>query len=191
MPLLTVIVLFLTSLVLQATPCRSWKPVDANLADLTGLNPAMLETAGEEARWLLKSLCVELRWSDHATGAVPLQIQVLSRPLIPINDDCLGFAIPALGHAAVFLSRIRQTEAYGDRVISLPTFLGCVIAHEIGHLLLHSSRHSDRGLMSASFTEKHMLAARQRRLLFSESDRKALNSLEALPSANVRVPLFH
>jgi hypothetical protein len=65
--------------------------------------------------------------------------------------------------------------------VDLPTFVGRVAAHEIGHLLLGTNRHAAHGLMKASwdvqritrgdwaFTREDAAAMRQRLILQRES----------------------
>lgn len=94
----------------------------------------------------------------------------------------MGIAFPTLGsrgNAGVFLSRVAQTVASNDGMISVPGLLGHVMAHEIGHLLLKSSAHSSEGLMRADFRPADLKKAAQRQLKFSLSQSQAIrrNSL--------------
>ena len=48
--------------------------------------------------------------------------------------------------------------------------LGCVIAHELGHLLLGKSSHSEEGLMRARWEARELREAAKGNLLFSKSE---------------------
>jgi hypothetical protein len=81
----------------------------------------------------------------------------------------MGIAMPHLdsgGHAGVFWSRVRQTAARNPGIIDASDLLGYVMAHESGHLLLHSTKHSD-GIMCAEFRPADLKKAGQRQLKFT------------------------
>jgi hypothetical protein len=89
--------------------------------------------------------------------------------------NALGLAMPNIGQGnrgAVFLKRIQEKVRASGGQITLPTLLGCVIAHEIGHLLLRTTSHTSEGIMRADFGKPDMVAkAVQRRLIFTAADR--------------------
>ena len=67
----------------------------------------------------------------------------------------LGFALPYEGvHATVFYDRVGIFSARKGVPINL--MLGYVLAHEITHLLEGINRHSDSGLMKASWTTQDL-----------------------------------
>ena len=69
-------------------------------------------------------------------------------------------------HSGVFWSRVRQTAARTG-VVDSSDLLGTVMAHEIGHLLLHSTTHSSEGVMRADFRPEDLKKAGQRQLRFT------------------------
>jgi hypothetical protein len=86
--------------------------------------------------------------------------------------------MPHLGsgdHAGVFLSRVRQTAAHNTGIIEFSDLLGCVMAHEIGHLLLHSTTHSNEGLMRAKYRPVDLKKAGQRQLKFTAEQAEAIH----------------
>ena len=60
-------------------------------------------------------------------------------------------------------SRVHRDDADSD----LPVLLGCVIAHELGHLLLHSARHSATGIMQPGWGSAQIHQALTGKLLFT------------------------
>jgi len=86
--------------------------------------------------------------------------------------------MPHLGsgdHAGVFLSRVRQTAARNTGTIEVSDLLGYVMAHEIGHLLLHSTTHSSEGLMRAEYRPADLKKAGQRQLKFTPEQAEVIH----------------
>jgi hypothetical protein len=150
----------------------------------------VLHRAKEEAAWLLKSACVDPIWIPCLVVSVSnltpcpapvhaIELHILSSP--PTNDfreDTMGIAMPHLGsgdHAGVFLSRVRETAARNVGIIEVSDLLGYVMAHEIGHLLLHSTSHSSGGLMRAEFRPVDLKKAGQRQLKFTPEEAEAIH----------------
>ena len=85
----------------------------------------------------------------RAPDPLNVTLRVLRRPVPGADADTLGSSTgPKI---AVNYSRVeRLAESYGifpDRI------LGCVIAHELGHVLLGPNSHSARGVMTARWTD--------------------------------------
>jgi hypothetical protein len=150
----------------------------------------VLHRAKEQAAWLLKSVCVDLAWvpclvvsrSNLTPCQAPvraMELHILSSPATnDFREDTLGIAMPHLGsgdHAGVFLSRVRQTAARNTGIIEVPDLLGYVMAHEIGHLLLHSTTHSSEGIMRAEYRPVDLKKAGQRQLKFSPEQAEAIH----------------
>ena len=91
----------------------------------------------------------------------------------------MGIAMPYLDagdRAAVFLSRVRATAARDPELAGVDDIMGCVMAHEIGHLLLHSSSHSSEGIMRADFRQSDLMKGVQRLLVFTPAERETIQS---------------
>src|SRR5262245_55157718 len=69
-------------------------------------------------------------------------VQLRARPAVV---EALGFADPSVSRAHVIYDRVEALTARSQR--SAASLLGDVIAHELGHLMLPSLRHSARGIM--------------------------------------------
>ena len=162
--------------------CVVWQQLPVKLFNDAEVRADMLAVARDEAAWLLRAVCVEVRWilcpvvsmASMTVCAAPAnssELHLLSGPLTSdIAADAMGLAMPgagARGRAAVFLSRVRGTVEAEPGIVGLPRLLGHVIAHEIGHLLLRSSTHSSEGLMRAGFGRPDLKKAAQRRLTFT------------------------
>jgi len=147
--------------------------------DYAGLEARVLVQAVDVAREIFVHSGVETRWIQCPTpnrknptelamydasceGPVgPHVIQIRLMPnvsekltVLGVNRLVFGFALPSktggFGTAAtVFLDRVVQKARLTK--VSTVRLLGCVMAHEAGHLLLGMNRHSNYGLMSASW----------------------------------------
>src|SRR5215469_1383035 len=92
-----------------------------------------------------------------------------------LQDSVFGFAIlPALA-SVYYESLITLARTYRAEMIDLPTILGCVMAHEIGHLLL-GSNHSATGIMKAHWGRKQMRELIKGDLLFTFQQSKLIQA---------------
>jgi hypothetical protein len=173
----------------QCAACTAWE-LPVKLFNDAAIGDDVLTRAKEEAAWLLKSVCVDLTWVpclvvsiSHLTPcqapARAIELHILSSPATnDFSEDTLGIAMPHLGsgdHAGVFLSRVRQTVARNAGIIDVSDLLGYVMAHEIGHLLLHSTTHSREGLTRAGFRPRDLKQAGQRQLKFTPQQAEAIH----------------
>jgi hypothetical protein len=91
----------------------------------------------------------------------------------------LGLAIfPGLGKkgdtAYIFYHRVEELAATEQ---ALPAqILGHALAHEIGHLLLDSNRHSDVGVMQAEWRSEQMELLSSGRFLFTGSQSRQMRA---------------
>jgi hypothetical protein len=90
---------------------------------------------------------------QHQNGRLHLTILLLSREMADkkisaegLKDGVFGQAHQPSGRASIFCERI-ATMPGAPRYFPIP--LGDVIAHEVGHLVLGTNRHSRSGIMRA------------------------------------------
>ncbi len=85
-----------------------------------------------------------------------LQLRIWPRSVAgnrPSSPDTLGFCLSFKNSDAVVLAdAVRKHAVHGGP--SFADFPGLAMAHELGHLLLRSTRHSAAGIMRARLTEK-------------------------------------
>ena len=93
------------------------------------------------------------------------------------SEDTLGYANPAGQGVCVVLLMDRLSPLIREGAFAGGRLLGCVLAHEIGHVMEGSRRHSDRGLM-LSYLQPDHLGWAGTRLSFADTDRKLI--LQAL-----------
>jgi hypothetical protein len=134
----------------------------------------ILGEAGVRAIWLD---CIDQPAADpqglcsRAREPTDLVVRVLPGPnQIRFQDTRFGFAfLPTL--ASVYYDyavRLGKSDA--------PIFLGCAIAHEVGHLLLGPNSHSIAGLMQGEWGPKELQLALMRHLLFSPEESQRIRA---------------
>jgi hypothetical protein len=164
---------------LGARDCKLIRTVPIRLLNEAAIHPKLVAAAQREAAYVLKSLCVELEWTAEPLGNA-LDLRITAAPIgSGITNHSLGVAFldKAEGNrGTVFTSRVRAVQQMYGPLVNPERLLGCVLAHEIGHLLLGGRTHSREGIMVANFGRADLLKAAQRQLLFTHDDRKMLFS---------------
>jgi hypothetical protein len=170
-----------------------------NLGDL----PARaIEHAEAEAAYLFRAMAVEIHWTGcgaeldadarmrpdfivrmrvggHINKIGPTSLEAMGRAFM--NADGAGDMVD------VYYGAIQQlTSLYpiadGDQV------LGCVLVHELGHLLIGAG-HRPNGLMRAAWGKKELDALKQRHLKFNEAEQAAiLRKLRSRAAGSVEGP---
>lgn len=100
-------------------------------------------------------------------------------------------AIPVL--STIYFEKVAR-RAHRENAANLAVFLGCVVAHELGHLLLGDPGHSATGIMQPQWGHPQMRQALTGNLLFTrqqatriQAQARMLASLR--PSADPAFPL--
>ena len=84
-------------------------------------------------------------------GNQDIVLRLLSRRIpTRVPDFAFGFAVSP-GLASVYYGDAARMAERQNLRSELPTLLGCLMAHEIGHLLLNSYGHSPKGVMQAEW----------------------------------------
>ena len=152
---------------------------------------AILADSGVRARWLDCTLdqgvrrCDPERSSDLMIRIVPSIVAEDAPSGATIGPATAGFARRVLGFAVVpesgggvlatiFMEGVR--EAASRAGVPLSVLLGRAIAHEIGHLLLGSSGHGDRGLMREIWTDAELAANHPGDWRFTPSEQSRLQA---------------
>jgi hypothetical protein len=93
------------------------------------------------------------------------QLRIVSNPerqITGTDDLTLGYAAGPL--ITVFYPRVEELAALS--AVGPDEILGCVVAHELGHVLLGSNAHSPTGIMSACWGEAELRLVHQNALGF-------------------------
>lgn len=158
----------LTTPVLAQNIAARWPDrVDVRVYDFTGLPTSVRSAAIAEARAIIDDGGVDARWHDCASkpGAACqpaggfLMVRIIRAPVdIPLDTrQPLGYAIVQGESGLLATLYLNRIEAHAKHAgADVPTLLGRAIAHELGHLLLGTNSHSERGLMRAVWTDQEM-----------------------------------
>jgi hypothetical protein len=161
------------------------------LYEEAGVEPDVLSNAQEEAEAILAAAGIATRWFACGSSSAPvecrragqsdvlrLRIFATARKSIwPIDQQAFGFALsspePPFGTVAgIVYDRVQQLG--GPRESLRAKVLGCVLAHEIGHLLLNGGGHAASGLMKAQWMKKEMGLIEQRVFQFLPAQAKQM-----------------
>jgi hypothetical protein len=132
------------------------------------------------AEWLATEMFAKIGISLHWSAAKPArssaQPSIVMDLLTATPPDrmpgALAYALPFEGvHISVFFDRIEEAPA-PDRA----RILAHVMVHEITHLLQGVSRHSDRGVMKAVWTNRDFGDMRKKPLAFTVEDVNLIDS---------------
>lgn len=145
------------------------QPLIVRIYDSVGLASDRLATAHHAVSAVLRPAGIDISWRDcrrprpDAPGLSCNGALEASEVIIRIvnagskqGDDRLGYSSVDVRHHADCLATVLadRIEAMADRTQSDPgTLLGHVMAHEIGHLLMGTSRHSPMGLMRKRWSD--------------------------------------
>jgi hypothetical protein len=145
------------------------QPLIVRIYDSVGLASDRLVTAHHAVSAVLRPAGIDISWRDcrwprpDAPGLSCNGALEASEVIIRIvnagskqGDDRLGYSSVDVRHHADCLATVLadRIEAMADRTQSDPgTLLGHVMAHEIGHLLMGTSRHSPMGLMRKRWSD--------------------------------------
>jgi hypothetical protein len=123
------------------------------------LNCGHATETGEE-----RASCSKAAFPEHF--AVRLRQRSLN-----LNESTLGLSFlgdDGIGcHANVFYAGVEPIQQ--EAGLSAEAILGLVIAHELGHLLLGTNSHADRGIMRANWKTQELSLAGKGRLGFTEN----------------------
>jgi hypothetical protein len=162
-----------------------------------GIESETLSQAKERASKILGRARVDIKWEDCPVSAAeqalypscrpelhPIRLVVRIRAGMPHDvrarvRNAFGFAhVPdkGVGFLAEIYSSGADLLASGD-VRERGSMLGHLIAHELGHLLLGTTKHAASGIMRSPFTGREIERAKQGALLFNtqESERLVAN----------------
>lgn len=88
-----------------------------------------------------------------------------SRTALSRNPGCLGEAVVVDGRGSLAIVYLDRVRAFASKHrLPVGRVLGYAASHEIGHLLVGTSEHSEHGLMRAQWTRREADAMRTARL---------------------------
>ncbi len=146
----------------------------------TTLSPTSRQILSSEAERIWRSEGVEIEWKVPGLASesadAPLRVMVVTRPQAGVREESqwpVAELIPDSSPRALAIASIPSAQrvvdeaarsAADDRGSSadyrLGLVLGRAVAHEIGHFLLATATHADRGLMRARIDAREFAAVK-------------------------------
>jgi hypothetical protein len=148
-----------------------------------------------EAGRILEHAGVRVTWRDCPSGNEPCRkgpgrVFILAMIVGPVQnrfvDMVSGYAVPPDHLAVVYYDYLPRIPGGGDNDTAL--VLGCVIAHELGHLLLGTHEHSIAGIMQAHWGVKQIQLALMSRLYFLPQEARSMHADTVAPGGNNTPP---
>ena len=147
-------------------------PLSTCASEFAGI-PSPVWTEGlAEARRILAAAGVEVTWTRCNPGQEDRAIRVYSVASAPVKPSDLGLALPEVHRIYVVAPHVAKRA--GGNYREWIVVLGCVIAHEIGHIAGLS--HAPRGLMHSHWSVEDLHAAAAGRLTFTEEQGRTLRT---------------
>ena len=181
-------VLFLTLLRLTcASPAGRLEPPRRPpdhvwLVDLAGLSESIRAASEQLVAAIFRQAGVDMSFVEclsapgrpcrQPQGNAGLWLQILAQRPRRVSSDATGFAVlvrsgdPGYSYAAVSYPMVETAAA--DLEVPVAEVLAASIAHELGHLLLHSSAHFRTGVMRPRVDRRQIALLERGELLFTK-----------------------
>lgn len=121
-------------------------------------------------------------------ASTQIRIRILDRNIAKVyQDGIFGFAIAPVFASVYYESAQRVARQTTESEANVATILGCLIAHEVGHLLLGHNQHTASGIMKASWDIQQIKLAMMGRLLFvPEQSKRMLENVHLRMSSGIK-----
>lgn len=187
------------ALVLLTHSGRAWggsekKGLNVLAFNYSTASESTLRGAEVETSRILAMSGIQLRWIQCAAivrPALPLacqsearsaqiRVRILDKSAGGVfHDGIFGFATHPIFATVYYESALLLAQRSTDSASSVSTILGCLIAHEMGHLLLGANQHTASGLMQAQWDIGQIKRAMMGTLLFTpEQSRMMLRNVD-------------
>ena len=179
-----------------ATPDTRGAVITVRVRNTAEVPPPVLQRASLEAKRIFHEAGVETEWllcppawgegghepgCDMPHGPADLTLGIMPRSMekdFQVPDSAYGIAIPSsdglpASYAYVLYGRVQELVKRAKHLEA--GILGCVMAHEVGHLLLGRG-HTPRGLMGANWDSQALLEAARGQLGFNGEQARRLQA---------------
>ena len=199
-----VMTLVLTLYAQYAQSPESRLKIEIQVYNYSGVSAATLQQAERDAARIYGGMDIEISWlycpftaeqaaQNTACGqpASPtrLTLRLLSNVMaerLPLGGDIFGLALLPVDGGLGMTANVcagRAREMAEARHVPEGLLLGHLMAHEVGHLLLGSSRHSVKGLMHIPWQGKELQMMSQGAMLFTSGEAERIRA-QVLARAN-------
>jgi hypothetical protein len=180
----SVIAVFLTSGVLRAVVQCADQAMVIDLINSAGVPARNLEQAKRRASRILITTGTTILWRtnpEDVQGPIAgparamlnyaVRLKIVSVAPRGVPNRTLAYSLPSVrigANITIFYDRVERISQ--DVEIDTGSMLGLVIAHELGHIILRSTKHSPTGIMKSPWAKSDIqhAAARLGEFTFSE-----------------------
>jgi hypothetical protein len=131
--------------------------------DYAGLPAGLLSRALNQAEMIFEDAGIVVgrivctndefpRVCNQPPDPLNIALRIVPKPVPGADYGTLGYASGQ--YITVNYSRVEEFADHSD--VFLDRILGCVVAHELGHVLLGTNSHSVAGIMTACLTDKEL-----------------------------------
>jgi hypothetical protein len=153
-----------------------------------GVEPSVWLQAQGRATEIMRRSGISLTWLDCGSPVSPMPDPNCSAISYPthLSVRVVPKVSPVKGH--IFGQTFQDAAGEGNYATTVPAgeLLGCVVAHELGHLLLGTASHSSTGLMSAVWQDPELQQVVRGNLFFSGGEGERMRSRYAVAGARLR-----
>jgi len=151
-----------------------------------------LVKAEKEAGRIFEEVGLPVTWRDCPTGDEPCQkgrgrVFILAMMASPVQnkfeDTISGYALLPDHFAAVYYDYLPRMPGGESNKNETALVLGCVIAHELGHLLLGAHGHSIAGIMQAHWGIEQTQLALMSEMSFLPEEARLMHAVTVTPEA--------
>lgn len=155
-----------------------------HFADLAGAPPSVVGDAKHAVEDILRDIDVTVTWAETpdarhgASNVVRLTMVPYEGGTLRSRDGAVMGAATrtALGTGVAWVYYQRVREEANRHAVPLARLLACVMAHEIGHVVLAAPGHESAGLMRAAWNTADFHRASAGRLRFAAAVRRRLRT---------------
>jgi hypothetical protein len=139
-----------------------------HLINVSSASPAVITASQHELTTTFESIGVPIQWTDNPRALLLIVRDEEPGTLHASSQPVLGAAIHAAQGAPVAYVFYRRAAEQADRYqVAAAVVVAAAMAHEIGHLVLPETAHTDRGLMRSCWEYEEFLQAARGDLRFS------------------------
>ena len=193
--LILVLLILLDSPGAFARPNTAIPTMHILVLDYADVPPRVLAEAEQETSRIFGPARLQFRWTDCGTRQSPhlpspcegtgvageIRLRILPRPLNHnFANSVFGFATAPTYASVYYESARRLIQTVTDSNSNISVILGCLIAHEIGHLLLGTDQHTASGIMQASWDIHQIQRALRGTLGFSSQQAERMRQSVAV-----------
>jgi hypothetical protein len=114
---------------------------------------------------IFERIGIKLDWSCTRKGAPPITVEVSFYPDDQNHSTTLADARPSANRIRLYCSRM-----HGPGMLARAHLMAYALAHEIGHVLQGTSRHSEIGIMKAHWDLADLENIAEEKLTFTPVD---------------------